>query len=419
MVEFGFTQVAGHSFSFGGLTTVEQSRARRRPTAPVAAPGRYFLAGWTIAWIGVGLFVAGAISFGTGAEFVPVLGQSVLFALVVGFSAYTAARLAFPITARLPFALRLGLDSLTVLSGTFFGSIVVMVVDPLYVLAEYRTVLLILAANGVLAMVVAVALATYDRMRDQIESSYRILRERDAFERQLEVAREVQRELLPKGPPDIAGLELAGVCRQAVAVGGDYYDYLRLADGRLGLVVADVSGKGVPASLLMASLQASARSLFPTTQNPATLNAKLNDALVKRSTTAHYATAVLASYDPETRQLRYSNAGHLPPLLIRGAEVIECGAGGLPIGLMPGATYDSGTQTLTSGDLLALFTDGVTETTSPDDEQFEATRLAELLKAHREHPLDAVIQTVFDELGRWSGPVDAHDDVTMVLARVK
>ena len=81
MVEFGFAQVAGHSFSFGGLNAVEQSRARRRPTAPLAAPGRYFLAGWTIAWIGVGFFVAGAISFGTGAEFRPVLGQSVLFAL--------------------------------------------------------------------------------------------------------------------------------------------------------------------------------------------------------------------------------------------------------------------------------------------------------------------------------------------------
>ncbi len=413
----GFTLSQAATYSLGGLIAVEPSQPRR-PSEPVAAPGHYFLAGWTVVWLGIGFLVALAISFGAGVEFGPVLGQSVLFALVVGFSAYASARLAFPVTARLPFTVRLTLDSLTVLSGTFFGSIVVMVVDPLYVLAEFRTVLLVLAANGVLAIVAAVSLATYDRMSDQIESSYRILRERDAFERQLEVAREVQRELLPKGPPAIAGLELAGVCRQAVAVGGDYYDYLQLADGHFGLVIADVSGKGVPASLLMASLQASARSLFPTIKDPGTLNARLNDALVQRSTIAHYATAVLASYEPETRQLRYSNAGHLPPLLIRGDEVIECREGGMPIGMIPGSTYDTGTHSLAHGDLLALFTDGVTETASPDDEHFEATRLAELLKAHRERPLDAVIQTVLDELGRWSGPVDAHDDVTIVLARV-
>ena len=349
----------------------------------------------------------------------PVLGQSVLFALVVGYSAYTSARLVFPLVARLPFALRLALDSLTVLSGTFFGSIVVIVIDPLYLLAEFHTVLLILAVNGVLATVVAVSLATYDRMRDQIESSYRVLRERDVLERQLEVARDVQHTLLPHAPPDITGLELAGVCRQAVAVGGDYYDYLQLGDGRFGLIIADVSGKGVPASLLMASLQASARSLFPTTMDPGTLNGKLNDALFRASSSARYATAFLASYAPETRQLSYSNAGHLPPLLIRLGDLSRCHEGGVPIGLFEGSSYETATQTLAPGDLLALFTDGVTEAPAPDGEQFGAARLADLLRTHRERSLEAMLQTVLDELLRWTGTGDAHDDVTIVLARVR
>ena len=233
--------------------TANQARGSSSPEATIAGPGWSFLFAWTLAWSGVGLVVAVGIWFGTGVDFVPVLRLSLLFAQVVGYSAYTSARLVFPVLARLPFALRLALDSLILLSGTLFGSILVLIIEPFYLLAQFRIVLLILAGNTVLAGLVALALGTYDRMRRQIEASYLVLRERDALERELGVARGVQRELLPRRAPDLPGLELAGVCRQAIAVGGDYYDYLQLDDGRLGLVVADVSGKGVPAALLMAS----------------------------------------------------------------------------------------------------------------------------------------------------------------------
>jgi hypothetical protein len=240
-----------------------QATVVRRPAETVLTPGWRFLVGWTTAWGGVGVAVAVGISFGAGVDFGPVLRLSLLFAQVVGYSAYTSARLVFPLLARLPFALRLVLDALILLSGTLFGGIVVLVIEPLFLLAQFRTVVLIFAGNAVLAGLVAVSLGTYDRMRRQIESSFRVLRERDALERELGVARDVQRQLLPGAVPNLPGLELAGVCRQAIAVGGDYYDYLQLGDGRLGLVIADVSGKGVPAALLMASLQASVRSQFP------------------------------------------------------------------------------------------------------------------------------------------------------------
>ena len=390
-----------------------------RPDALPDVPGRHFLLGWTAAWLAVGVVVAAGISFGAGVEFLPVVRLSVLSAEVVGYSAYASARLVSPLLARLHGALRLTLDSLIVLAGAVFGSVAVFLTDPFFALAQFRIVLLILALNALLAAGVAVALGTYDRMRRQIEASYRVLRERDALEREMKVAREVQRELLPRAVPRFEGLELAGVCRPAVAVGGDYYDYVQHADGRPGLVIADVSGKGVPAALLMASLQASVRSLFHTAADPGQLHARLNDALCRSSSLSRYATAFVADYDPDTRRLTYSNAGHLPAVIIRGEQTLRCEEGGMPIGLFEGVTYDTGALTLAPGDLLALFTDGVTEAPAPDGDEFGAERLADLLRAYLDRPLDAALQAVLDALLDWSGPVAPHDDVTLVLARVR
>ena len=400
-------------------TVLDLPRDAPRPAAAVAAPGRHFLLGWTAAWLAVGVAVAAGIAFATGADFLPLLRLSVLSAVVVGYSAYTSARLVSPLLARLPRPLRLTLDALIVVSGAGFGSLAVFVTQPFFTLAQFRTVLLILASNAVLAMVVAMALGTYDRMRRQIEASYRVLRERDVLEREMNVAREVQRELLPRTTPRCEGLELAGVCRPAVAVGGDYYDYLQHADGGPGLVVADLSGKGVPAALLMASVQASVRSLFPTVTDPGQLHARLNAALCRSSSSARYATAVVAAFDPATRRLTYSNAGHLPALVIRGDQTLECDTGGVPIGLFEGMTYETGVLTLVPGDLLVLFTDGVTEAPAPGGEEFGVDRLADLLRARRDRPLDEVIQAVLDTLRDWRGPVAPHDDVTLVLARVQ
>ncbi len=384
-----------------------------------AAPGWHFLARWTAAWFAVGVVLAVGVSFGAGVELGPVLRLSVLFAEVVGFSAYISARMVFPLLARVPGILRVVLEASIVVSGTIFGSILVILTDPFYVAAQPRAALLLVAFNGVLAAGVAVALGTYDRMRRQIEASYQVLRERDALERELKVAREVQRELLPRETPDLAGLELAGVCRPAIAVGGDLYDFLQGGDGRLGLAIVDVSGKGVPAALLMANLQASMRSRFPTAEDPRALAAGLNEALCGSSSAARYATAFVATFDPGTRRLSYTNAGHLPAIIVREDGTEHCDEGGMPIGLFEGATYESGGRTLAPGDLLALFTDGVTEAPAPDGEEFGAARLAELLRAHRTRPLGAVIDAVLDALLQWSGPVDAHDDVTLVLARVR
>ena len=156
----------------------------------------------------------------------------------------------------------------------------------------------------------------------------------------------------------------------------------------------------------MASLQASVRSLFPIAMDPGLLNERLNDALCRSSSVARYATAFLADFDPETRRMTYSNAGHLPGLVIRGAETIRCEEGGLPIGLFEGVKYETGSLALAQGDLLALFTDGVSEAPAPDGEEFGAERLADLLRGHLESPLDAASKQCSTRCSTGSGPID-------------
>lgn len=386
-------------------------------TPTTARPARRFVVGWIVAWAAVGCAVAAGIVFATDVDFWPALKMSILFAEVVGVTAFTSARIVFPLFARLPYALRIVLEVLTLLSGTVFGSIAVMVLQPLFSMAAFRQVTLIVLANAVIAVIAGIALDTYDTMRRQIEASYRTLREKEALERELEIAREVQRELLPRSVPEIEGLQLAGVCLPAIGVGGDYYDFLPLDERRLALVIADVSGKGIPAALLMASLQASVRSLFRPVPDPGELNSRLNESLFRASSAARYATLFLGFYDNESRTLRYSNAGHHPPLLLRGEEVTRLDEGGLPVGMFGGGIYGQGSCRLEKDDLLALFTDGVVETPNGAGEEFGERRLIELLRGNSDRELDGLVKTVLDELDTWSGGAAAFDDVTLVLAR--
>ena len=373
---------------------------------------------WTICWALVGCAVAAGFAFATAVDFWPALRVSILFAEVVGYTAFVSARMVFPLFVRLPYGLRLCFEVLTLLSATIFGSAVVIFVQPLFSLAQPRAVALIVLANAGVAVIVGISLSTYDRMRAQIEASYRELQKTEALERDLAIAREVQRELLPRAIPAIRGVQLAGICRPARAVGGDYFDYLQLGDEQLGLVIADVSGKGVAAALHMACVQASVRSLFPSSRDIGELNALLNDHLCRASSGARYATLFTGLYDGSTGTLSYSNAGHHPPLLLHGDAVLRLSEGGVPIGLFEGCSYRSARQRLAPGDLLALFTDGVVETPDASEEEFGEARLIDLLRRHRDLPLDDIIERVLDQLAVWSGGAEPHDDITLVLARL-
>jgi sigma-B regulation protein RsbU (phosphoserine phosphatase) len=378
------------------------------------------MAGWLVGWAAVGALVGAGIAVTLeGFDSGPIFVISVLFAEVVGFTALVSARVVFPLFRKLPYAVRLMLQILTLVSGTLFGSVTILLFQPLFSLARTQTVVMIVLVNATLAVVVGIALHTYDSMRRQLEASYRGLRQKEAMERELGIAREVQRELLPRGTPSIPGLELAGVCIPAVGVGGDYFDYLPFGEGRWGLVIADVSGKGIPAALLMAGLQASVRSLGLASISPAEINRRLNDIMHESTSAARYATFFFGMYDDSERCLRYSNAGHHPPLLINSTGVVRLANGGLPIGIMAHSRYGEARAELCAGDVVALFTDGVVETPNGSEEEFGHERLARIVTQHRDRSLDDIIRIVLDELRAWSGGEAAHDDVTLVLARAR
>ena len=391
-----------------------------RTLAPASATRALgFYASWAAAWVAIGTLVALGIKIARGGDLLPVLQVSVLFALVVGFAALTSARLVFPLFARLPYAVSLSLQVLTLFSGTVFGSAASLLTQPLFSVARPRTVAVIVLVNALLAVVVGISLHTYDSMRRQIEASYRAIQKKEALEREIEIAREVQHELLPRSVPALGRLELAAVCRPAVGVGGDFYDFLPHADDRLGLVIADVSGKGIPAALLMAGLQASVRSLALPGVSPAEMNCRLNELLHRSSSDSRYATLFFALYDGLEQSLTYSNAGHLPPLLLTARGAVRLRAGGLPIGALPGSRYAEGRHEMAPGDLLTLYTDGIVEAASPAGEEFGERRLLEILEHERNRPLQEIVEEVLERVARWTAGAAPQDDVTLVLGRVR
>jgi sigma-B regulation protein RsbU (phosphoserine phosphatase) len=200
-------------------------------------------------------------------------------------------------------------------------------------------------------------------------------------------------------------------------VGGDLYDFLPFAEDRVGLVIADVSGKGIPAALLMAGLQASVRSLALPSLVPSEVNRRLNEMLLRSTSAARYATLFFGYYDGRSGTLTYSNAGHYPPLLLGRNGFRRLTEGGMPIGLLGDASYGEGSCVLREGDLLALFTDGIVESPDASDREFGEDRLLEILGRNRERNLDEIVESVLDEVTRWRAGRAAHDDVTLVLAR--
>jgi len=242
--------------------------------------------------------------------------------------------------------------------------------------------------------------------------------ETERLEREMELAAEIQRLILPTGAPSIEGYSLTGWNRPARQVGGDYYDLLHLTGDRIGITVGDVWGKGVPAALMVSTLHSALRLLLDRFEPGPELFERLNDHVLASSAPNKFITLVLAELTPASGALRYLNAGHNPGLLLRRDGAIEeLPAGGLPIGLLPGSRYQLRTLELHPGDLLCLYSDGITECASPEDEEFGLGRLADLLGANRDLPLAALVDTIERETTRFSAGTPQGDDQTLVLLR--
>jgi sigma-B regulation protein RsbU (phosphoserine phosphatase) len=243
--------------------------------------------------------------------------------------------------------------------------------------------------------------------------------QRERVNREMEIAREVQERLFPQEMPDIPGATVAGFCRPALGVGGDYYDVIDLGEGRVGLAVGDVSGKGISAALLMASLRASLRGI--TLDGPrdfAKLMHKVNRLVYEASASNRYATFFFASYDPATRTLECVNAGHNPPVLLRGAETLRLEADGPVVGLLPFAPYTEQSMVLEPGDLLILYTDGISEAMTHDDEEWGEERMIAAAQAATNKPAGEVLDTIFAATDAFTAGAPQHDDMTLLVLKL-
>lgn len=242
--------------------------------------------------------------------------------------------------------------------------------------------------------------------------------EKRRMEEELAIASAIQRKLFPKQLPEIEGYELAARSTPTRHVGGDYYDAIDLGDGRTLIAIADVSGKGTPASLLMSNVQASLRVLAGPSMDLARDAARINELLYANTDFNKYATMFYGVLEAATGRFTYVNAGHNPPYLLRASGEIETlTLGGLPIGLMPAMSYEQGEVELGVGDLLVLFTDGVTEAVDAEGDEFGEAKVEELSRAHATAGAEAVLDAIANAVAEFSRGLPQADDITMVVVK--
>jgi serine phosphatase RsbU (regulator of sigma subunit)/predicted enzyme related to lactoylglutathione lyase len=268
------------------------------------------------------------------------------------------------------------------------------------------------------------ALVGRDEFVRQIEAERRAAAEKIEAERrtaqELDIAKRVQARLFPQTLPPLKTLDYAGVCMQAREVGGDYYDFLNLGRARLGLVIGDTSGKGIGAALLMANLQANLRSQSATArEQPQRFLQSVNQLFYENTTDSAYATLFFAEYDDHTRRLRYANCGHYSPILLRQDDNLErLDSTGTVLGLFEQWDCSVEECRLSPGDILALYTDGITEAFNSAEEEFGEQRLIESLRANRYHSAQALLTAILDEVRQFSSQ-EQHDDITLIVAKCR
>jgi sigma-B regulation protein RsbU (phosphoserine phosphatase) len=244
---------------------------------------------------------------------------------------------------------------------------------------------------------------------------------REWIGREIDIARGVQQRLFPQRLPEIAGVDCAGACRPAQGVGGDYYDFLQLSGGRLGIALGDVAGKGIPAALLMASLQASLRGQrLSGPADLAQLMTNLNFLIHEASPDNRYATFFYGELDPENRRLDYVNAGHNAPMLFRTAGVVErLRATGPVVGLVEAGRFEQRTVSLSPGDVLLVYSDGISEAMNVNDEEWGEAQLEAAARAAAPCNPQELIDALFVAADAFARGAVQHDDMTVVVVRMK
>lgn len=269
---------------------------------------------------------------------------------------------------------------------------------------------------------------SFNSMTERVQQLIGEVRKKEKLEAELEIARQVQARLFPKSVPRLNTLELAARCIPSRFVSGDYYDFVPPDDRYMALALADISGKGIAAALLMASVQSALhaqlrfaggmRAAAPGGRlSTADLMTRISQQLYENTPPEKYATFFLSLYDDETGRLLYTNAGHCPPILVQDGKAAPLEGNSLVVGLLPNASYEEQSIELHPGDLLAVFSDGVPEAENADGEQFGEERLSALLVELADQPLEEIVRAVTERVMGWAHDREAQDDTTILLAR--
>ena len=244
--------------------------------------------------------------------------------------------------------------------------------------------------------------------------------QKERMNRELEIAREVQQRLFPQKFPTMGGLDCSGKCRAALGVGGDYFDFLTLPGGKLGVAIGDVSGKGISAALLMASLRSSLRGqTIGGAGALSTLMVNMNELVYEASASNRYATFFYGQYDFTTGRLEFVNAGHNAPVILRGNEVLRLEAGGPVVGLLPRAAYKQDAIDLQPGDIFLGYTDGVSEAMNHAEEEWGEEGMIASAQAHAHLESAAMIDRIIADADAFADGAEQHDDMTLLVMRLK
>ena len=273
---------------------------------------------------------------------------------------------------------------------------------------------------------------SFNTMTANLERLIVVAKEKERLQSELEIAREVQNQLFPRAAPDLKSLRLTGICNPARTVSGDYYDFMPVLDTSLAFAIGDVAGKGISAALLMAAIQSATRTQLATgvpaaaaagngggypAFSTARLVSMLNKQLYANTSPEKFATFYFALYDDLSSTLTYTNAGHLPPILVRNGCPEELEVTGTVVGAFPFSEYEEKRIQLVPGDVLVAYTDGVTEPENEYGEMFGEARLKDLLVRHAASDGGEIIARVMEAVTEWSGGGELQDDMTMLVAR--
>ncbi len=265
---------------------------------------------------------------------------------------------------------------------------------------------------GSLASQVAPAMKVAQLVREQQAEA----KERERIQQELQVAALIQQTLLPKELPAITGWQVDAFYRPARAVGGDFYDFIDLEDGRLGVVIGDVTDKGVPAALVMATCRSMLRAAAQRHSAPSAVLAEVNDSLVPEIPPAMFVTCLYAIIDTGAGEIVFANAGHNLPYVRGNGGVIELRATGMPLGLMPGMSYEETSYGMGAGEVMVLTSDGITEAHSPEGEMYGFARL--MGRVGKKTSEDDMLNEVVNDLEKFTGPdAEQEDDITLVVVK--